>query len=302
MTEGYADRNNVSMLQLQESAAEKSEVIIWHPEMDLNTIKVDFVVGICGGPYAKEEDMDLHLALNTLSNGKLAYVSIDKKVGGYVHDLRFDTVAVGLQKLIAHPKCVGTAMQPPCKWFSALLCIRPGPNMLFSSVHPDGILNLRHEDKLKQELARNIYGTAVKLARGTLEAKKFLWWEGPVSRAKDSQFHIEGQDEHSTAFELTCVKQLITEYKLKPVYMDQGSFGATSPKTTVIYCSEAIYPIMQRIVGTAKIADPTGHITVGFDQDGNSRASQLERYPPNMMQALAKVMWEATEGSNAGKC
>ena len=162
--------------------------------------------------------------------------------------------------------------------------------MLFNKDHRNGIPDLAAADLARQSLAKAVYTSCVRIADAGLTAGKKMWWEGPVSRGTDSPFAIVGQELHSTAFEMDIMVELIKKHRLRPTYVDQGTLGASSPKTTEFWSSEDLHPQMQRTLGVLPTAAPTGKQTVGFTPDGHtSNAAELARYPPRLMQLLGQM-------------
>jgi hypothetical protein len=65
---------------------------------------------------------------------------------------------------------------------------------------------------------------------------------------------------------------------LKPVYVDQGAAGADAPKTTAIYGTPNIIKHFDKLLGALPLATPSGGArTIGFDEQGSSKAKALAR-------------------------
>jgi hypothetical protein len=60
----------------------------------------------------------------------LAVVMVDKKVGGYEHDLTFGPVIDDLEMILRHSSCTGLFFSTPCGTWTALRYLRPGPPVL----------------------------------------------------------------------------------------------------------------------------------------------------------------------------
>ena len=64
------------------------------------------------------------------AKSNLTVVMIDKKVGGYEHDISYAPVVAALVDLVHLPNCKGVFGSKPCGTWSVLRYIRPGPPVL----------------------------------------------------------------------------------------------------------------------------------------------------------------------------
>jgi hypothetical protein len=175
--------------------------------------------------------------------------------------------------------------------------------MLFDVDEPDGITNLAPSDARRRDIALQLYDACVRIARSHLfdgsstveKAEKWCGWEGPVSRGVHSPFAMPGHERHVSVFQLASMMKLIQEARLEAVIVDQGSFGAITPKTTAIYCSKRLLVHLERLIGTADIASPSGADVVGFDSHGKSKAASLAKYPMELLVRLAHGWIAASE-------
>ena len=265
------------------------ERLIWQPSsMAPDTT---FVVGVCGG--AQGYVNDLCELMHKLSEGRCMYFSIDLKVGGHGHNITLPRTLASVGDLLRDKRCAGAGFQPDCKAVSALLCLRPGPVMVFTQEEKNGVRDLAPADAKRRDDALNLYKTCGLLAQQVChdaDAKrdKFVWWEGPVGRGAGSPFAIVGQESHSSMFDMDFFLDLMRLLDLKPVYVDQGAAGAESPKTTAIYGTPNIIKHFDKLLGALPLATPTGDArTVGFDERGSSKAKALAKYPLEFRARLA---------------
>ena len=85
------------------------------------------------------------------------------------------------------------------------------------------------------------------------------------------------------------MRELEAKHNLCRTICDQGSAGASTPKTTVWISDSALHAHLQSMLGTLPVAAPSGVSSVGFHDNGQSRAVALERYPPQIMFLLGQV-------------
>lgn len=285
--EGYPDdRRAECMISEQQNTTR----LIWQPSALPPDAK--FIVGICGGSQGYNADM--WELVDKISDHECFYFSIDLQVGGHAHNITLPHVQPKICDMLKHDRCNGVGLSPECKAVSALLCFQPGPNMVFNTAEPDGITNLSPKDAVRRDDALQQYTACCAFARAvTCDGSKnaFVWWEGPVKRGTGSAFKIVGQEMHSSVFEMTLFTELAAELNMRPVYVDQGSAGATSPKTTAIWCTPSLATHLDPLLGALPLATPPGDArTVGFDANGVSRAKPLARYPLEMRARLAYAM------------
>jgi hypothetical protein len=263
--------------------------LVWQP----SGIAPDatFVVGICGGAQGYAND---HCELvHKLSDGRCIYFSIDLKVGGHGHNITLPRTLAAVGSLLRDKHCAGAGFQPDCKAVSALLCLRPGPVMVFTQQEKNGVRDLQPADAKRRDDALNLYKACALLARhvchdADTKRDKFVWWEGPVGRGAGSPFAIVGQETHSSMFDMDFFVDLEHALDLKAVYVDQGAAGADSPKTTAIYGTPNIVKHFDKLLGALPLATPTGDArTVGFDELGSSKAKALAKYPLEFRARLA---------------
>ena len=75
--------------------------------------------------------------------------------------------------------------------------------------------------------------------------------------------------------------------KAQRVIKDRG--GGSTPKTTIWCADPELTRYLQGTIGTLPLAQPTGVKSVGFNEDGTSKASALERYPLAIVTLLGQV-------------
>ena len=266
--------------------------LVWQPSCVAPD--VSFVVGICGG--AQGYANDLCELTHKLSDGQLMYFSIDLQVGGHGHNITLPRVRASVGDLLRDKRCAGAGFQPDCKAVSALLCLSPGPVMVFTRDEKNGVRDLEPADAKRRDDALALYNACAHLARhvchdADTKKDKFVWWEAPVGRGAGSPFAIVGQESHSPLFDMDLFVELASELHLQPVYVDQGSAGAVAPKTTAIYGSPNIIVHLDALLGALPLAVPPGSArTVGFDEQGVSKAKRLAKYPLELRARLACAM------------
>ena len=266
--------------------------LVWQPSCV--PPKVPFVVGVCGG--AQGYVNDLCELTHKLSDGQIMYFSIDLKVGGHGHNITLPRILSSIGDLLRDKQCAGAGFQPDCKAVSALLCLRPGPVMVFTRDEKNGVRDLAPADAKRRDEALTLYHACATLARHVChdddtKHDKFVWWEGPVGRGAGSPFAIVGQETHSPLFDMDLFVELARELALKPVYVDQGSAGADAPKTTAIYGTPNIIEHFDTLLGALPLAAPSGGTsTVGFDEQGISKAKGLAKYPLELRARIACAM------------
>jgi hypothetical protein len=112
--------------------------LVWQPSCVAPN--VPFVVGICGGAQGYANDM-CELT-HKLSDGQITYFSIDLQVGGHGHNITLPRVLASVVDLLRDKRCAGAGFQPDCKAVSALLCLQPGPVMVFTRDEKNGVRDL----------------------------------------------------------------------------------------------------------------------------------------------------------------
>ena len=266
--------------------------LVWQPSCVAP--HVPFVVGICGGTQGYAND--LCELTHKLSDGRIMYFSIDLKVGGHGHNITLPRILSSISDLLRNKQCAGAGFQPDCKAVSALLCLRPGPVMVFTQDEKNGVRDLQPADAKRRDDALKLYHSCATLARHVChdaDAKrdKFVWWEGPVARGAGSPFAIVGQETHVSLFDMDLFVQLEHELTLKPIYVDQGAAGGDAPKTTAIYGTPNIIEHLDTLLGALPLATPSGEArTVGFDDQGVSKAKKFAQYPLELRARIACAM------------
>ncbi|KOO34385.1 hypothetical protein Ctob_016321, partial [Chrysochromulina tobinii] len=224
--------------------------LVWQPSCVAPN--VPFVVGICGG--AQGYANDLCELTHKLSDGQITYFSIDLQVGGHGHNITLPRVLASVGDLLRDKRCAGAGIQPDCKAVSALLCLSPGPVMVFTQDEKNGVRDLEPADAKRRDDAIALFSACARLARHVChdadsKRDKFVWWEAPVGRGAGSPFAIVGQESHSSLFDMDLFVELANELHLQPVYVDQGSAGADAPKTTAIYGTPNIIEHLDALLG-----------------------------------------------------
>ena len=299
-TEGYVATSQTAAVR--DGTLASVARIVWQPSM-LPPQQL-FFVGLCGGEIGYDYDMpDI---IHRMSKGTVTYVVVDIAVGGHGHNIVLDRVKDALKTFVAHDRCRGIGISPDCSPTSALLCLPDGPRMLFNLEHVDGIPNLSVRDTRKQADALAMYQACAdiltSLHASAATTSKCSWWEGPVGRGSDSAFAIPGQEQHSSMFHITCVRDALRKCSSRPVYFDQQPLGATSLKTTVVYGSPDILPHLDELLGSTPLAVPDGSkSTVGFNEQQQSKASALKQYPLGMRVRLATAMLRTLHAAESGQ-
>ena len=248
-----------------------------------------YVIGVCGG---NSRDGDIMSWMNYHSNGKLLYINIDIRYGGLVHDIMSAQVQESLVELAGAKGCAGVFSQMDCSPWSALKFNQPGPPILFDVSNPDGILNA---DKLlppETKQAMMLVALNVRLADAVIGHDGFFLLERPAIQSS-GHFANKSLPDHSTITETSLMRELAQKHGLVDVHLEQCMHGASSRKPTSVLCSATILRPMRRAVGT-KLCNHNGHAgdTVGFDEDGKSRAAKTREYPPVLCGLFAYAMVE----------
>ena len=297
LTEGYTPQDASVSSTAIEAPTLPAPRVIWQPSM--LAPDTAYVVGICSGESGYPAD--LNAIVHAMSQAQVLYIPIDKKVGGHAHHLLVDRVVHGLRRLVGHEQCRGVGFAPPCNSFTALLCIRPGPRMLFTQDEKMGVAGLTGNDLNKQQQTIALYSNCIDIARTAHnnEHVRFIWWEGPVARGTGSPFAIVGQESHLSSFEYPPVRNAMLEFSMKPVYVDQGPFGAEVPKTTAVYCTGAFMQLLDGLLGTAPVVPGDGtRKSQGFDGAGVSKAACLAKYPLEFRVRLGYAMVRCALGES----
>ena len=226
-------------------------------------------------------------------------VPIDLKVGGHGHNVLVERVNGAICLLVTHEKCIGVGFSPDCKAVSTLRCRQPGPAMLFTTEEPNGVKQLSTSDAAKRDSAISQFTACTMIGTAHLKSQStgWAWLEGPVKRGRGSPYAMLGHELHSNTFDIKVVKDFVNEHNMQPVVVDQGTFGAISPKTTVFYASPNLLPHLEAVIGAAQLEAPTGADVVGFTEDGKSKAQALVRYPEALMARMLHAWLAAAKAA-----
>ena len=236
-------------------------------------------------------DGDVTAWVSELGEGKIACWPYDVKIGGYEHHTGRASVQSTAIDQIKHSLVKGLMLSPPCGPWSPLKNIRPGPPVLFSKTHPDGIPN--DDGTIPQAVLEAMAVTefTAKLIQTALDHGKSIIYEMLVDYSKDSIFHVAGLEEHSTPLDTSPMKNILKQNKLSALFFDQGGVGAATRKPSVLLTTEDLYGKLQRRLGFSYAPDHKGKL-VGKDEDGNYLSHAAAKYSPEICFNLAQTMVE----------
>ena len=237
----------------------------------------------------------------------LAVVMVDKKVGGYEHDLTFGPVIDDLEMILRHSSCTGMFFSTPCGTWTALRYLRPGPPVLrrlasAANQWKDEVLGILRPDGTLPESVQRANTIAVNIARlGDVAAAldKDVAFESPVSRATGSQFAIVGREDHAEMFTHPALEELERTRNFQRLYFDQCAFGGDYEKTTQIIANSRLYrKLRPRFINRNC---PGGHVhrTMHGDvgEDGVFVSEDAAAYPSEMNECIADAYSESADAS-----
>ena len=238
---------------------------------------------------------------------KLQVVMVDKKIGGYEHDISHSPVAEAMGLLVKHTMCVGVFASIDCGTWSALRYLRPGPPVLRrlpSELNgmQDEALGIRRADGTLPESVRRANETASNLAHIlgiAAESSKEVALECPVSRAASSQFAIEGREDHADMMTHPALIELERRHGLRRLFFDQCMFGSAYEKTTQIVASIRLYRAMSPRFRHRTCDGKHEHkpLIGGQKGDGAFASEGSEEYPSDMNKAISDSYAEVRRAS-----
>jgi hypothetical protein len=126
---------------------------------------------------------------------------------------------------------------------------------------------------------------------------KDVAFECPVSRAKGSQFAIEGRDDHAEMFTHPALSKLEIDYSFRRIYFDQSMLGSEFAKTTQLIATPRLYRSLRpRFVDKV---DTRGHarksLVGDVGADGTFASEAASAYPSEMNRSIADAYAEAAK-------
>ena len=232
----------------------------------------------------------------------LTVVMVDKKVGGYEHDLAYAPVASALTHLVDLPNCVGVFASIPCGTWSAIRYHRPGPPVLrrlasAANGWVDETLGIKRADGSLPDAvatANLVAENMATVARAALERGKLFAYESPVSRAADSQFALKGREDHAEMSTYPALKTLIDEFRLVRTTFDQCMLGSGFEKKTQIIADQHTAERFRNKFGTRICDGKHMHKSMVSDvnETGTFVSEDAEAYPSEMNELIAEVFVE----------
>ena len=229
----------------------------------------------------------------------LTVVMIDKKVGGYEHDIAYAPVVAALVDLVHLPNCKGVFGSIPCGTWSVLRYVRPGPPVLrrlASAVNKwvDETLGIKRADGTLPEsvISANLMVEGmVAVADAALEKGKLFAYESPVSRASTSQFAVHGREDHAEMSSHPALASLIERYGLVRTYFDQCMIGSDFEKKTQIIADKLTAVRVRAEFGTRVCDGSHEHRSMVGDvnENGTFASEDAAAYSSEMNELIAKV-------------
>ena len=130
--------------------------------------------------------------------GKVVPMPIELTLGGQEHNLCRGVTKREVLGLMGHERCLGSFMQPRCAPFSAARFKQPGPPVLFSSEHVDGIPDETGEVPSEVLAALNEVSFVAAVFKISANTDKVVALEFPASQGSSSPFAAAGRELHST--------------------------------------------------------------------------------------------------------
>ena len=229
----------------------------------------------------------------------LIVVMIDKKVGGYEHDIAYAPVVAALVDLVHLPNCKGVFGSIPCGTWSVLRYLRPGPPVLrrlASAVNKwvNETLGIKRIDGTLPDSVVNanlMVEGLVTVANAALEDGKMFAYESPVSRAQTSQFAVKGREDHAEMSSHPALASLIERYGLVRTYFDQCMIGSDFEKKTQIIADNHTSVRVRAEFGTRVCDGSHEHRSMIGDvnENGTFSSEDAAAYPSEMNELIAKV-------------
>ena len=271
---------------------------LWHP--GASAPKNPTMIYLCGG---KERTGDVKSHVGSITQLKFECVIIDPKTGGYAQDIRRPEVCKALAEYLQAPNVFLILASPDCKWFCALRgagskegkCMPSGPGVLFNKDYPDGDVDAAGEVKPEAKEALLMWGICFFLMEAACKAEAEVIIEQPVWRGAGSPHAIPGKEWHSTIFHTEVGKKAVSSMQLKEIPFDQGAepINAPTQKTTSLWCTKKVYPLVMNKFGSLKTTMQSGTLkTPRQNESGAFSTSGSEAYPPAMCELLAEVAHE----------
>jgi len=233
------------------------------------------------------------------AKGNLTVVMIDKKVGGYEHDIAYAPVVAALVDLVHLSNCKGVFGSIPCGTWSVLRYVRPGPPVLrrlASAVNKwvDETLGIKRTDGTLPDSVVNanlMVEGMVTVANAALESGKLFAYESPVSRAHTSQFAVQEREDHTEMSSHPALASLIERYGLVRTYFDQCMIGSDFEKKTQIIADNRTTIKVRAEFGTRVCDGSHEHRSMVGDvnENGTFASEDAAAYSSEMNELIAKV-------------
>ena len=232
----------------------------------------------------------------------LTVVMIDKKVGGYEHDLAYAPVAAAIDTLLRLPNCHGIFASLPCGTWSVLRYVRPGPPVLrriASAINGwrDEVLGIKRVDGSLPDSVINanlMVENLAAVAETALELGKLFAYESPVSRAEASQFAVKGREDHAEMSTHPALASLIERHGLVRIAFDQCMTGSSFEKKTQIIADKRAAVKVRAKFGTRVCDGSHEHSSMVGDvnENGTFMSEDASAYSSEMNELIAEVYVE----------
>ena len=251
-----------------------------------DTAKGFFYLYLCSGP---SRTGDFAEQIKELGTADSYVLNVDTLQGGYAHDLSSPVVASRIKQLAADPNCLGILATIPCSTWSAARFVQPGPEPVRDRTHPKGIPDSEGKISASALKANSLAQNVIEITEAAMAHGAHVVFENPVSRGSDSQFAIEGREEHSSLWDLPVMKEFTERHGNLFVHFDQCRVGASSMKTTALFCSASIYAQVKQRLGHLLCNHSSGHPPIlGADDQGGYSTKPAEQFTPELNRLLAE--------------
>merc|ERR1712086_916018 len=162
----------------------------------------------------------------------------------------------------------------------------------------DEVLGIRRADGSLPDAvlrANLVASNAASIAGEAIRHGKLVGFECPVSRAKGSQFAMEGREDHADMFTHPALASLERDHGMARLFFDQGAFGGDYEKTTQIVATKQLYEALRPhfIHRVARGNEEFSHISGDVGADGTFASEDASAYPSAMNEAIAVSWMEA---------
>ena len=140
----------------------------------------------------------------------------------------------------------------PCGGWSALLCIQPGPPVLFSKQFPLGVEDASGEVLGAALAARNVIDKGLLILTAAVQSGSELLGESPPSRGRGSPFAFKEKiySDHVCQWDYPPMAAFLEKHEMVAIYADQGAAGAKRVKTSEMRVTKGLRSAAELLLGT----------------------------------------------------